>query len=86
MEKVKKLREAGAQIPSAIKEALQPQSVSQFADEFSLSRPLVSAVINGSARPTDQIIAALISKLGGSADEWKFLLWEAARPETAQAS
>lgn len=86
MNKVKKLIEAGSLIPSAIKEALQPQSLSQFADEYSLSRPLVSAVINGNARPTEQVITALIAKLGGTEPEWRLLLWEAGKPLAAEAS
>jgi plasmid maintenance system antidote protein VapI len=87
MEKVKKLIEAGMSIPAAIKEALAQNGldVSGFAERYQLNRAAASNHINGNVRPTDATIDALVSELGGAADEWRELLWLAAKPEKASA-
>lgn len=83
MEKVKKLVRAGASIPTAIKEALSQAgvtSVAAFAEKHGLARGSVANHINGTQRATDDTIAALVAELGGTADEWRELLWLAAKP------
>lgn len=88
MEKVKKMVEAGSSITAAIKEALAQnglKTVGEFAEKYSLNRSVASAALNALARPTNDTIAALIAELGGTADEWRELLWLAAKPEKASA-
>ena len=84
MEKVKKMVRAGVSIPTAIKEA-HGVPISEFAERHGLVRASVANHINGTVRPTDETIAALIEDLGGSADEWRELLWLASKPITATA-
>lgn len=84
MLKVKKLVEAGAEIPVAIKQSLG-MTVENFAEKYELPRPSVSNAINGNVRATDDLVAALIAELGGTADEWRLLLWEAGKPVQASA-
>jgi plasmid maintenance system antidote protein VapI len=79
VDKVKRLIDAGSSITGAIKESLG-QPVAEFADTHGLPRTHISAVINGARRPTSDDIAALITELGGTEDEWRQLLWEAGRP------
>lgn len=81
MDKVKKLIRAGASIPTAIKESLG-MTVTDFADKHDLSRTAVAAAISGDRRASDAIIAALVSELGGTEQEWRVLLWESARPQS----
>lgn len=85
MDKVKTLVDGGARIPTAVKEALLPLTVTEFADKHSLPRSAVSNAINGNIRPTDEMVAALIKELGGTVDEWRLLLWKASKPEPAEA-
>lgn len=84
MDKVKKLVRAGASIPTAIKESLG-MSVVDFADKHDLPRAAVSNAINGNVRPSEPLVAALVAELGGTPDDWRLLLWEAARPEKLTA-
>ena len=85
MDKVKKLIEAGARIGIAIRESLLDRglTVATFADKHGVHEKAVSNAINANIRPTDAIITALVEELGGTPDEWKMLLWEAAKPEVA---
>lgn len=85
MEKVKKLVDAGASIPDAIKAALAV-TVSEFADKYDVTQPMVSEAINGTRRPTERILAALIAELGGTEAEWRELLWLAGKPESTSAA
>jgi plasmid maintenance system antidote protein VapI len=85
MEKVKKLIDAGASIPTAIKEALGME-LKEFAERHEVSRAGVSNAINGTVRPTDRIIDAFIAELGGTPDEWRELLWLAGRPANTTAA
>lgn len=82
MEKVKKLVEAGAPIPSAIKTALG-MPLTTFADKYGRSRQNINDAINARRIATDADIDALVAELGGTRDEWRMLLWEAARPTHA---
>lgn len=82
MEQVKKLIAAGASISGAIKESLG-MPVSDFAEKHRLNRATTAHHINATMRPSDATIAALVSELGGSADEWRRLLWLAAEPKKA---
>ena len=85
MDKVKKLIRAGASIPSAIRLALEPLTVQAFAEKHGRNRNSVSNEINGNVRATDATIDALIAELGGSADEWRELLWLAGKPAPRDA-
>jgi plasmid maintenance system antidote protein VapI len=88
VEKVKQMVQSGVSIPTAIKEALSQNgldSVEAFAAKYRLIRAAVSNHINGNVRPTDETIAALIAELGGTPDEWRELLWLAAKPAAATA-
>jgi plasmid maintenance system antidote protein VapI len=80
MDKVKKLIKAGASVPTAIKEALGME-LQEFAAKYDLSRPMVSAVINGDRRATGAIVAAFATELGGTEQEWRMLFWETAKPQ-----
>lgn len=80
MDKVNKLVEAGASVSTAIKEALLPMTVGEFSDKYDLPRPAVSNAINSRIRPTDELVNALVSEMGGEAHEWRMLLWKAAEP------
>lgn len=85
MEKAKKLIEAGARPGVAIRECLVDRelTVATFADKYGLNEKAVSNSINANVRPTDAMVEALSKELGGTTDEWKMLLWEAARPTVA---
>ncbi|HET8778008.1 MAG TPA: helix-turn-helix transcriptional regulator [Candidatus Limnocylindria bacterium] len=85
MDKVKALVEAGATIPAAIKTCLG-MPVGEFADKHGLPRPVVSDVINGNRRAPDAYIAALVAEIGGTPEEWRELLWQAARPSHVPAA
>jgi len=85
MDKVKKLHEAGASITSAIKEALG-MTVSEFALKYEIPQPMVSEAINGTRKPSERTLAALIAELGGTEAEWRELLWEAGRPQSSPAA
>jgi transcriptional regulator with XRE-family HTH domain len=79
MEKVKALRELGLSIPVAIREAIG-KSINDFAAANDINPTTVSETINGARRPTEKILTALISELGGTEDEWRELLWLAGKP------
>jgi hypothetical protein len=85
MDRVKELRAAGLPLPDAIKHALREVglSVTEFADQNELSRSVTSEVLNLDRRPRDGHLRALAKHLGGTAEQWAQLLWEAARPEVA---
>lgn len=86
MEKVKKLVEAGASIPAAIKEGLAQAgcpTIADFAAKHGLVRASVANHINGTVRATDDTVAALVAELGGDPDDWRELLWLAAKPARA---
>ena len=85
MDKVKRLVEAGASIPTAIKESLG-MTVSAFAEKYGFPQATVSEFINGSRRPSHAFLAALISELGGTEDEWRVLLWKAGKPEVSSGA
>ena len=77
--------EAGVSFATAIKECLLQQpdalTIEAFAAKYAgVSGSTFSAAINGAVRPSDAVIDALIAELGGSAYEWRMLLWEAAKP------
>jgi hypothetical protein len=85
MEKVKRMVEAGTSIPTAIKDALG-MPVAMFARKHRLSRQAANSHINGTVRADELTIAALIEELGGQPDEWRELLWLAARPTKAHVA
>lgn len=91
MEKVKELIAEGKSITQAIKLALVmklgvTQPVTAFADKYSLPRGSVSNHLNATTRAADDTIAALVTELGGTAEEWRELLWQAMRPAHLAAS
>jgi plasmid maintenance system antidote protein VapI len=80
MDKVKKLIRAGATTATAIKESLGMR-LGEFAEKYALPPTVLSAAINGDRRATDAMIDAFVTELGGTPDEWRFLLWEGAKPK-----
>lgn len=63
-------------------------AISEFAarhDGLRNQRPNVSATIYGKRPATEEILAALVEELGGTPDEMRELLWQAAKPLTATA-
>lgn len=86
MDKVKKLVAAGASIPGAIREALSQNglTVAAFAEKYDRPRTNLTSVLSGTRAPTDLDLDALISELGGAADEWRKVLHDAGDP-AAQA-
>ncbi len=83
MEKVKQMVQVGVSIPTAIKEALMQNgldTVESFAGKHGLIRAAVSNHINGNVRATEDTLSALVAELGGTPDEWRELLWLAAKP------
>jgi plasmid maintenance system antidote protein VapI len=80
MDKVKKLVAAGASIPTAIKASLG-MTVADFAEKHGIARSSASNHISGQVKATDDTIAALIAELGGTVEEWRELLWLAAKPD-----
>lgn len=79
MDRVKHMVSAGVSIPTAIKEALG-MPVAEFARKYDLPRASTANHVNGHVRASDETIAALSKELGGTADEWREMLWQAARP------
>jgi plasmid maintenance system antidote protein VapI len=84
MDKVKRMVEAGVSIPTAVKESLG-MTVADFAEKYGLSRASVANHVNGVVRAADTTVEALAAELGGTPDEWRELLWLAAKPESASA-
>jgi plasmid maintenance system antidote protein VapI len=84
MEAVKQMVDAGGvSIPAAIKEALRQkglETIAAFAEKHGLVRASATNHINGVVRATDDTIDALIAEFGGTRDEWRELLWLAAKP------
>ncbi len=86
MDKVKAIVEAGVSIPVAVREALSPQTLREFAEKYAIPAPVVSDSINGNRRAPSRVIDALIAELGGTPEQWRELLWEAGRPDHLRAS
>jgi plasmid maintenance system antidote protein VapI len=85
MDKVRRMLEAGVSLPTAIKEALAPLTIKEFAEKYGRAAPTISNVINGNVTANEKDLDALIAEFGGTADEWKLLLWEHSRPVSASA-
>jgi hypothetical protein len=86
VDKVKPMLDAGVSLPTAIKEALLPMTIGEFAAKHRLHAKYVSNAINGAARVNDKLIAALMKELpGADPDTWKIRFWEASKP-TAKVS
>lgn len=85
MDKVKEMVAVGVSIPTAIKEALGMSYV-DFAKKHRLNPTTARLHLGGHVRATDGTIDALVKELGGSEDEWRMLLWEAARPVVARSA
>jgi hypothetical protein len=85
MDKVKRLIEAGASIPTAIKESLG-MSVADFARKHQLVRASVANHINGTVKAADETVAALVAELGGTEAEWREILWLASKPAPIAAA
>lgn len=82
MDKVKQMLDAGVSLPTAIKEALSPMKIGEFATKHGLHEKYVSNAINGNARPNEKLLKALVKELPGvDAYGWRLRLWEAGRPE-----
>lgn len=81
MDKVKPMLDARVSLPTAIKEALSPMKIGEFAAKYRLHEKYVSNAINGNARVNDKLIAALMKELPGvDADAWRTRFWEAGKP------
>jgi plasmid maintenance system antidote protein VapI len=80
VDKVKRAVKAGVSIPVAIREALG-MSISAFALKHRLPRSSATNHIRGHVKATPDTINALIAELGGTEEEWRHLLWQAAKPE-----
>ena len=85
MDKVKQLIAAGAPVAGAIKLALG-MPLSEFADKYGIPRTSVANHVNSNVKPSEATIAALVSELGGTPEEWAELLWQAMRPAHLAAS
>lgn len=85
MDKVKQLVGAGAPVAGAIKIALA-MPLSEFADKYNIPRTSVANHVNSNVKASDATIAALVSELGGTPEDWRELLWEAMRPAHLAAS
>jgi predicted ArsR family transcriptional regulator len=80
---VRQMIDAGVSIQTAIKEALSKNglgSITAFAEAHQLNPSAVRNHLGGLVRATDETVAALMAELGGTADEWRELLWMAAKP------
>lgn len=82
MEKVKKLLASGISLPTAIKALIEPRTLTQLAEDHGSNLVSMSKAINGAAAPTDKDIKALVAEFGGTADEWRLLLWEQSKPKS----
>lgn len=80
MDKVKEMIEAGVSIRTAIREALG-MNYAEFGRKHGIAHASVKLHLTGHVKPTEKTINALIAELGGTEDEWRWLLWEAGRPE-----
>ena len=88
MDKVKEVRAlvtTGRTIPEAIKRVLD-MPVITFCDKYGIPRGTGSNHLNATVRASDATIAALVSELGGTPEEWSELLWQAMRPAHLAAS
>ena len=74
MDKVKALIRADVSIPTAIKAALEPMTVAEFAAKHDLPPKALSNAINGNVRATEAVCLALAAELGGTVEEWDELL------------
>lgn len=83
MDKVKALLAAGARLPAAIKSALDPMTLTEFAETHGRSLTTMSKVINGAVQPTAADLEALVKQFGGTPDEWRLLIYEQSRPTVA---
>lgn len=59
--------------------------VPAFADRHGLNRTNTATALASQRPAPDDLLAALVVDLGGTADVWRELLWLAARPEPRQA-
>lgn len=78
MEKVKRLVEAGASVPTALKESLGT-SVSAFAERHGLTREEVSGAVNLRIVPTPTCAHAFASAYGCPIGEFYEFWWTHAR-------
>ena len=62
-------------------------SIPEFAKRHGLNRTVAAMAIYGKRTPVpSDVLAALIKELGGAEQEWRELLWLAAKPIPAQPS
>jgi len=79
MDRVKKLISAGLPISDAVKAALG-MTVTAFAEKHRLPRSITAEALNGARVATSAQLDALVAELGGTREEWRELLWLAAKP------
>lgn len=85
MEQVKKWLSEGYELAAAIKAAIAPMTVEQFAKKYSRPVGTTSKVINCTVAPTPDDLAALSAELGGTAIEWAMLIWKSSKPKQVAA-
>lgn len=85
MDKVKALLGAGASLSGAVRESLAPLTVRGLAERHGFQRTALSAALNGWRPATETMIDALVTELGGTAEEWRDL-FRTQRIAAAQAA
>lgn len=83
MDAVKQRIREGTDPATAIRAALLGKglTIKAFAAKHRLPRPSTTEALRGTRRPTTAQVKALIKELGGTAEEWQEVLWQAAKPE-----
>lgn len=79
MDQVKRLVAAGLSLSEAIKHALGIQ-IGEMAERYDIPRPILSDVINSRRVANERELDALVAELGGTPDQWREMLWLAAKP------
>lgn len=82
MKDVKKSMARGTPADMAIRAALLSNGLTTraFCEKYRIPYNTTSQAINGTYRPTEAMIAALVSELDGTTAGWKRLLWQAMNP------
>lgn len=78
MDRVKNLMAAGASLADAVRVALGDRSIVTVAAERNLNRSNLSSALSGGRAPTSEEIEAMVAELGGTFEEWREVIAEAA--------
>lgn len=75
MEKVKAAVQAGVSLGAAVRDVLPPgRSISAIALAYGIPRRDLSLVLNGWLEPSDKMLHALRTEIGGTRADWYALL------------